>query len=269
MAQMNRLHLFEFEDFSWFPGIIRDGGTDFLGFILKLTQYYTPVTSVLENALKTSGYTTVFDMASGNGGPIESICEAMDAEMDIVFYLSDKYPNLPAYEKLRKKYPAQINYHSTPVDVLNMPVSSTGFRTIFSAIHHFKPPAVRTILQQAIRDNTPIGIFDSGDKHIGTILGILFVHPVLFFFCTPFFMPFKWSRILFTYIIPLIPLYTIWDGVVSILRLYRPQDLAHLAQQADTDNVYKWECGKVKNKFGFSVTYLIGMPKHSSKPYAR
>ena len=107
----------------------------------------------------------------------------------------------------------------------------------------------------------PIGIFDSGDKHIGTILGILFFHPILFFFCTPFIKPFKWSRIFFTYIIPLIPIYTIWDGVVSILRLYRPDELLNMAKSIDRENKYDWESGNIKNKIGFSVAYLIGIPK--------
>lgn len=37
-----RIHLFEFEDFSWFPGIIRTGGTDYLRYFLIL-QALAPV----------------------------------------------------------------------------------------------------------------------------------------------------------------------------------------------------------------------------------
>ena len=32
---------------------------------------------------------------------------------------------------------------------------------------------------------------------------------------TPFVRPFRWSRLLFTYVIPLIPLLVLFDGTVS------------------------------------------------------
>jgi hypothetical protein len=131
---------------------------------------------------------------------------------------------------------------------------------MFSAIHHFQPNEVQIILKNTMQNDLPICIFDSGDKNILTILGILIFHPLLFFFCTPFIRPFTWSRILFTYIIPLIPLYTIWDGVVSILRLYNPKELHQLAESIDPEKSYEWKYGKLKNRIGFSVMYLTGIP---------
>ncbi|MBC8172783.1 MAG: hypothetical protein H7X71_02655, partial [Chitinophagales bacterium] len=104
-----------------------------------------------------------------------------------------------------------------------------------------------------------IGIFDGGDKNIFIILGIILIHPVIFFLFTPFFKPFRFSRLFFTYIIPVIPLCTIWDGVVSILRLYTPDELLKLAGEADNKN-YVWKSGKVKNRFGMHITYLVGYP---------
>ncbi len=258
---MKRIHLFEFEDFSWFPDYIRDGGTDFLGFILKLTRYYQPIAGILEDALKKTTYKQVVDLCAGNGGPVESINEKIDPELDIRFILTDKYPNIGAYEKLKSKTNGRIDYYPLSWDIMGNNEHIDGFRTMFSAIHHFKPKQVKEILRQVIESKQPVGIFDSGDKHIGTIAGILLFHPILFFFCTPFFKPFKWSRIVFTYLIPLIPLYTVWDGVVSILRLYKPSELLSLAKAVDEENKYDWSCGKAKNSIGFSVTYLTGIPK--------
>jgi hypothetical protein len=103
-------------------------------------------------------------------------------------------------------------------------------------------------------------LFDGGDKNIFTILGIILFHPIAFLLCTPFFKPFKFSRIFFTYILPLIPITTVWDGCVSILRLYKPDELLSLAKEID-DN-YIWKSGKVKNKFGMNVAYLIGYPSN-------
>ena len=40
---------------------------------------------------------------------------------------------------------------------------------------------------------------------------------------TPFITPRSWSRVLWTYLIPVVPLATCWDGVVSLLRVYSPR----------------------------------------------
>jgi len=63
------LHLFEFEDYSWFPELIRDGGTDFLGFILKELHYYKPAIPLLKNALRLSKSKHIVDTCSGSGKP--------------------------------------------------------------------------------------------------------------------------------------------------------------------------------------------------------
>ena len=91
------------------------------------------------------------------------------------------------------------------------------------------------------------------------MFGILILHPLGMLLVTPFLKPFKFSRLFFTYLIPLIPLYTIWDGLVSILRLYSPKDLYKIANSIPNHN-YTWRLGQVKNVLGIKVAYLIGVP---------
>jgi len=257
---MKRIHLFEFEDFKWFPDFVRDGGTDFLGFILKLTRFYEPVVGILEHVIDRTNYKQILDLCSGNGGPIDFINQKMNPNLNVKFFVTDKYPNIPAYKELKLRTNNIVDYDNQPLDVLQLKTNIIGIRTMFSAIHHFKPKEVKIFFENIIKSKMPLCIFDSGDKHIGTIIAILLFHPILFFFCTPFIRPFKSSRIIFTYLIPIIPIYTIWDGIVSILRLYSPKRLMELAKSSDANNLYEWKCGKLKNKVGFSVMYLIGIP---------
>ena len=258
---MRRFHLFEFEDYSWFPKYIRDGGTDFLGFVLKKMRFYVPAISILENLAKETDHDHIIDLCSGNGGPISLVEKHINSDLVITYTLSDKFPNTKAYRTLKKDSNGIIDYQIESLDVLSNTINKKGIRTLFTAIHHFKPDDVKIILSNTINDQMPIAIFDGGNKHIGSIIAILFTHPVLFFFCTPFIKPFKWSRLLFTYVIPLIPLYAIWDGVVSVLRLHTPEELLSLAQEVDTKNQFLWSSGKKRNKAGFLVAYLVGKPK--------
>jgi hypothetical protein len=52
---------------------------------------------------------------------------------------------------------------------------------------------------------------------------------------------------------------TIWDGAVSIIRLYCPSDLKQIAGSLNANN-YEWKCGKLKNKWGMRICYLVGQP---------
>jgi hypothetical protein len=80
------------------------------------------------------------------------------------------------------------------------------------------------------------------------------------FLCTPFFKPFKISRIIFTYLIPMIPVFGLWDGIISMLRIYTPKELMKMAKETNS-NHYIWKSGLLKNKIGTNVTYLIGYPE--------
>jgi hypothetical protein len=130
---------------------------------------------------------------------------------------------------------------------------------MFSAVHHFEPEQIKSVLKNAIENRAAIGFFDGGEKSIFAILGLKIVHPIAFLLFTPFFKPFKLSRLFFTYVLPLIPIYTVWDGVVSILRMYKPEELRQIAESLNAEN-YIWKSGKTKNRFGIRATYLIGYP---------
>ncbi|QNP50811.1 hypothetical protein H9L05_11505 [Hymenobacter qilianensis] len=127
----------------------------------------------------------------------------------------------------------QIDYEITPVDATAVPAHLTGFRTIFSAFHHFTPAAAEAILADAVRQGAGIGVFEGAGKHWHEILLAWTILPIMQVMATPFMPPFRLSRLFFTFIIPLIPFCTIWDGTVSILRMYPTDRLLALACKAD------------------------------------
>ena len=261
--RFSRLHLFEFEDFSWFPDVIRTGGTDYLRYFLIRTELYQPVIPLIYETLKTMGETKIIDLCSGGGGSMEQVCEGLnklEKDNNFTITLTDKYPNIPTYQLIKERTNHQIDYSDLSVDVFHVPEDLCGFRVLFSAIHHFKPHQVKEILEDAVQSNAPIAFFDGGEKGMLAVLGLLVIHPIAFLIFTPFFKPFKLSRLLFTYIIPLIPLYTIWDGVVSVLRMYKPNELQEIAESLNAEN-YVWKSGKTKNRFGIRAAYLVGYPR--------
>jgi hypothetical protein len=79
-------------------------------------------------------------------------------------------------------------------------------------------------------------------------------------FTTPFIRPFKIGRIIFTYIIPIVPLVVMWDGVVSSLRTYSVEELKAIVASLNNSETYDWDIDKVKSGVGV-VIYLLGTKK--------
>lgn len=234
---------------------------DYLKFLLGNLNFYKPITPLIVQGLEKSGQNNILDLCSGGGGAIVQVQKNLKelTSNDFKITLSDKFPNITAFRYIEEVTKGKIDFINKPLDATDVPKGSEGLRTMFSAFHHFQPDQAKEILNNAINNKKPIAIFDLGEKNLLPILGIL-IYPIIFFICTPFLKPFKISRLVFTYIIPLIPICTIWDGLVSILRLYEPNDLKRLVKEIGS-TTYHWEIGKAKHKLGFSVLYLLGYQK--------
>lgn len=254
-----RLHLFEFEDFEWFPDVIRRGQTDYLHFVITKANIYKPAAGIMKEILDNTNSNKILDLCSGGGGGMnlfqEDLRELTGREIKIM--LSDKYPNMEAFEKIKKETHGKVDYLKESVDVMNIPENNKSIRTIFSAFHHFKPDDAKAIIADAVKNNVPIAIFEGAVKNIKNFFGILLFTPVIFFFATPFIRPFRLSRIFFTYVIPVIPVTTLWDGLVSILRMYSPAVMLKMAREVTKDS-YVWKAGIAKGRMGNDIMYLIG-----------
>ena len=256
-----RLHLFEFEDLDWFPQVVRMGMMDFLRHLITWLNFYGPVAPVIKDTLERSGEQKLLELCAGGGGGVMKLREnlqRLDCQPEII--LSDLYPNLSSYEELKSASHGQVDFISYSVNALDVPPVQKGMRLLFSSFHHFKPEQAKEILRDAVRKNVAIGVFDSGNKNVFAILAIILLQPVIFFLVTPFFKPFRWSRLFFTYVLPLIPVCTVWDGCVSMMRLYTLNDMNTLTNEIAAKN-YIWKTGQVMNSMGATVNYLVGYPE--------
>ena len=257
-----RLRLFEFEDLPWFPAVIRAGMMDYLRFMISTLGTYRPIVPLLAEGLRRTKQTQLLELGAGAGGGTETMLAALRTQgQPATITLTDLYPQPAAWADIAQRSHGAIGYEATSVDALAVPRHLSGFRTIFSAFHHFPPADAEALLHDAVRAGTGIGVFEGAGKHWGELLLAWTVLPVAQLLLTPFFRPFRLSRLIFTYLIPLIPLCTIWDGSVSLLRLYSPAELLALAQTADPADTFIWQAGKKRHWWGPEVTYLVGWPK--------
>ena len=256
---MRRIHLFELEDQSWFPNPVRKGITDFLQFAANLIDLYKNMVPVIQRLMDKSKSRLV-DLGSGSGGGIEKIYLHLKSEgRDVAITMTDKYPNIKAMDSLSNKFGQSISYISKSVDAREVPEDLDGIRTMFVAFHHFKPEDARKILANAANSRAPIGIFEATERSFFNFI-IKILDPIAVMLAVPFIRPFSWSRIFFTYIIPLIPFSLMWDGMVSVLRTYSIEEMNELTSSIEADD-YTWETGRLKPEKGPPLLYLIGYPK--------
>lgn len=257
---MRRLHLVELEDQPWFPRPVRDAATAYLRFAMQLSGQTNLLAERLAPALRSARETRLLDLCSGGGGPFPALLDGLAAEgVRATARLCDRYPNLAALRDVAEASGGRVEFVSKPVDATAVPRELAGFRTLFNSFHHFRPEMARAILADAVRARRPIGVFEVVGREPFILVNILFA-PLVVLLAMPFVRPRRWSWVFFTYVIPLVPLLILWDGLVSCLRVYSPDELRELVRGLG-DGSWRWEIGRVRfGRIPAHATYLIGMP---------
>jgi len=276
---MRRVQFIELHEQPWFPSSLRDDVTDAMQFGFNLLRAYEPIAPLLQSVIDSTRNGThagqsstprstrqsIVDMCSGGGGPwldLSRKLRSRDAGQDsagLQVCLTDKYPNFKAFQSVSASSDCHITFYPEPVDAMKVPGALKGMRTMFTSFHHFSPEDARAILQDAVDAGESVGIFEFTRRDPLT-MGLIFAGVLLMFVHTPRIRPFRWSRLLWTYLIPIIPLVLLFDGVVSCLRTYRPQELREMVEKLNACN-YQWEIGELTTGKA-PITYLIGYPKN-------
>ncbi len=260
---MSRMNVFEFEDFSFTPKIIRNSTTDFLRTVIGFSNIYECIYSDIVDTLEQTNTNTIIDLCSGGGGPQHRLIQYIANESPISstfesITLTDLYPNLEAFSLLCLKDDKikSINYS---IDATNVPKELKGMRTLFSSFHHLNSSAAKTVLQNCVDSGEPIGVFELTERTFFSIFKFIFLAPFINFILISFTKPFSYKKIL---IAPIAALTTWWDGIASCCRTYSIKELEHFTQEIDPNNIYEWKIGK---KFTLrnitNITYLIGRKK--------
>ena len=257
---MPRFHLIEFEDQHWFPKNIRNYMTDFLQFVTNQFDLFKGSVPILQKGLAKSGQSQIIDLASGGGGAWLKLVEHLKtSHPTLKVKLTDYYPNHTAFEKMVREGNGHFEFEKASVNALQVPKNLKGFRTQFLSFHHFKPTDAQQILQNAVDNQAVIAIFEAQKRSIPHFIQFFF-SPINVLLMTPFIRPFSFGRILFTYLIPIVPIFVWWDGLVSVLRTYSVGEMETMTKDLKDGDSFEWEMGEVKNGPVVNL-YLLGYPK--------
>ena len=254
--------LIEIHEQPWFPQFLRDEFADSLQMILEVTDTYQPIASLLRKQLEECRSNRVVDLCSGAGGPWPSLVRdfEMHGATPPEVLLTDKYPTTTKVQDVQSPTTNRIHFLRDSIDATRIPKYLRGFRTLFSSFHHLNPDEARSLLQDSVNKRQAIGVFEAPARHTLTLLALLLI-PIAAWLFVPYRRPFRWSRLLWTYLIPVIPFVLFFDGLISCLRAYSIGEL-HEMTSGLASSGYRWEIGeKAGGLLPLRITYLIGRPQ--------
>lgn len=262
VPSLRRRHLFEWGDAPWLPAVCRRFMTDHLTFHARCA--FAPVAPLLGESLRRTGHDTIVDLCSGGGGPLPGLLPAINdaAGRRTRVMLTDLYPDRAALRAAQAESRGDIDYLGEPVNALAGQDAPPGYRTLFTALHHFPPDEVRRILGDAAANGAPIAAFEVQERSPMSLVTLPPAMLLSSFVLTPFLPRCSPRRLFLTYILPLAPLCFAWDTFVSCWRTYTPTELATLAASIGRDG-YRWRTGSTpaRGYIGrYRISWIIGEP---------
>lgn len=264
----------EITDYGWCPAMLCDAVTDILRFTSVRTNMYGPVEPRLKSLLEELDCHDIVDLCSGGTGPVLLIQRHLKEreQYPVRVTLCDKFPNLKAFEAAAAEGDGLVDFVTDPIDATDVPDGLVGFRTMFAAFHHFDPEAAKMILEDSVRKREGIGIFEFTGRNPGIFM-VMLLSPLFLLLATPFIRPFDWRKMFWTYVIPLMPLAALWEGVASNMRTYSPDELRDLVKDIKIEGYVweigitrgTWDLGSLHGKGLHKITYLFGYPEKRDK----
>jgi hypothetical protein len=261
---MGRIHAFEVNDTAFFPRFLRESIVETLGLGLRWGHIYDAVSPLFASFIERAGVSSVLDIGTGTGEPASILLGALErAGLKAPrFVLSDLFPNETALERVAARHPGMIEIVRTPVDATNVPPAvDQPARMVISAFHHFTPELARRLLADSVAKRRPIFILEAFPRKLRRVVSVLPAMTAAIF-ANPFLCGHdRLLKLVFTFLIPIIPIAGFFDAVVSVLRIHSESELRAFVEPLGGGFV--WECHEVRFfPFGRAMVFL-GVPGHA------
>lgn len=261
-SDFKRIQFIELEDLNSTPQILKDYMRDFLYRGHETSPFGKAWASKIDATLPKGKRIEILDLCSGSGGPLPIVTSYLKEVRgeEVEAHMTDLHPNQQAGAFVEKTFP-EIKFHKEPLDARKVPGNFKGkLRTMFCSFHHIPPTEAQAILKSAFEDRSPICVFETTKNTAAMkLIMILTIIPMVLI-QTLFIKPFRLSRILLTYVFPILPLMIFWDGLVSSMRTYSVEEMKFLTKDLQAED-YAWEIGEMEVPgIPFKFPYLIGKP---------
>ena len=261
-----RLQLFEFNDSPWCPRALSDTIIESLSRTLAWGGFLRGLVAPFEAFLAAADVDELLDVGAGAGGPARIFCREIlrAGRTPPRFVLTDLQPQLEAWQTARDAFPGVIDFVATPVDATAIPpdLAQGRARLIINAFHHFSPELARSILRDAVHGSAGVFIAEAFERNpLGFVSLWPYGLPALL--ANPILSPRdRLQKLVMTFASPTVLAASLWDGLVSTMRVYSRDELEAMA--AELEHVdgrrFTWTYGTYPSPFGGRGYYFYGVP---------
>lgn len=227
---MKRKQITQIINTSWCPKFIKKLVAEFLSWFVVKVNATKPFIPLIESMVNDAHSNQIINIDFNIGAGIESVKP----------YLKE-----------------DIQIKSIPISDFN--TDTKGVYLFLNSFHQLNVKQAKEILSQIVNSKNPIIIVEGNNDSLWQVVGMTVFVPLTTLLTAPFVKPFRLTRLLFTYIIPVLPLIITIDGCIALLKLYNPKDLLELTSSINAPN-YKWKADKNDNGRGGKIIYLTGKP---------
>jgi SAM-dependent methyltransferase len=252
-----RLQLFEFNDTPGVPRFVRETLVESLSRALAWGHMLRDLVPPFHDFLRRTGASEVLDVGAGAGGPAGIIVdELLAAGLEPPrIILTDLHPQLESWEALKERHPRYIDYVAEPVDGSAIPPDLARGRvtTIHNVLHHFPPNLAEEVVRSSLERSAGLFISEAFER---TPLGFAAFGPpgVAALLANPLLTPRrKIAKAIFTWLTPLALAVSIWDGLVSTMRIYTEEELrAMVGDAARSFHYRRYAIGRLGHGYYFA-----------------
>lgn len=230
---MKRKQVTQFMNRRWYPDLLKNLMFEFMSWFVGIVGAAKPFMPLIEEAIEKSGSKTLINLKQNTGAGFETVRP----------YLPDDISTL------------DIDF--TPG---SFSADQDGIYVMINGFHQLNPGEARQILQTLAAQKKFTLILEGNNDSLRQIFGMTIIVPLTVILTAPFVKPFRFSRLIFSWVIPILPFITMIDGCLALLKLYNPDDLNELTGSLENGSGYNWQSGKADNGRGGKIIYLTGRP---------
>ena len=223
---MKRKQIPQITDAAWFPTFLTRCVHEFMSWFVLKVNASKPFMPVIQEGLQYADAIVVLDKKAGAG--FETVKDFLPAEIPV--------------------------YHE---DMHHCRADQKGLYLSVNVFHKLNADQAKNLLKTIASKGQPVVIVEGNNDSLWQVFGMTVIVPLTVLLTAPFVQPFRLERLLFTYLIPILPIVTLVDGFLALFKLYAPADLDELTA-AIAQPGYIWRSGKMDNGRGGKIIYLLG-----------
>lgn len=254
-----RVDSFEFGDLAAAPAFYHQFLREFMSKIYLVFGIHKLWRSEISSFVKKQNSQCIHDPCAGSGYVNQLIFESLPRELDAKFYLSDLMTNeSPEFAKqINALGYKNLKFAESPVDLLKIEAENQMPKMFVNSFHHFSREQVKEILKNTLGQGKEVLVLEYCRKTPDSLLSMLFgaILSLIFF---PFVVEKKYilPSFIFCFLVPIIPLMLVWDGVVSCLRTHSVSSLRQILMELKLENV------SIEKKTKRSLLYPSGVDSY-------